>query len=69
MDNFELFLTQTNINWCYYHDTHRVLGTTVGMLILQDFLALTPNLMARTIEAVEGGGLVIFRRGTTKSLK
>jgi len=69
MDNFELFLTQTVINWCYYRDTHRVLGTTVGMLVLQDFEALTPNLMARTIETVEGGGLVIFLMRTVKSLK
>jgi len=69
MDNFELFLTQTVINWCYYRDTHRVLGTTVGMLVLQDFEALTPNLMARTIETVEGGGLVVFLMRTVKSLK
>mmetsp|Transcript_11136 Transcript_11136/g.12323 ORF Transcript_11136/g.12323 Transcript_11136/m.12323 type:complete len:1141 (-) Transcript_11136:145-3567(-) len=69
VDNFELFLTQTDINWCYYRDTHRVLGSTVGMLILQDFEAITPNLMARTIETVEGGGLVIFLMRSVKSLK
>mmetsp|Transcript_21017 Transcript_21017/g.31147 ORF Transcript_21017/g.31147 Transcript_21017/m.31147 type:complete len:1100 (-) Transcript_21017:424-3723(-) len=69
MDNFELFLSQTNINWCYYKDTHRVLGTTVGMLILQDFEALNPNLLARTIETVQGGGLIIFLLRTVKSLK
>lgn len=69
MDNFELFLTGTEIQWCYYRDTHRVLGSTVGMLILQDFEALTPNLMARTIETVEGGGLIIFLMRSVKSLK
>ncbi len=69
VDNFELFLTSTEIQWCYYRDTHRVLGSTVGMLILQDFEALTPNLMARTIETVEGGGLVIFLMRSVKSLK
>lgn len=68
-DNFELFISQTNINWCYYRDSHRVLGTTVGMLVLQDFEALTPNLMARTIETVSGGGLIIFLMRTVKSLK
>eukprot|EP00522_Entomoneis_paludosa_P018351 CAMPEP_0172451884 /NCGR_PEP_ID=MMETSP1065-20121228/9723_1 /TAXON_ID=265537 /ORGANISM="Amphiprora paludosa, Strain CCMP125" /LENGTH=1112 /DNA_ID=CAMNT_0013203855 /DNA_START=47 /DNA_END=3385 /DNA_ORIENTATION=+ len=68
-DNFELFISQTDINWCYYRDSHRVLGTTVGMLVLQDFEALTPNLMARTIETVSGGGLVIFLMRTVKSLK
>jgi len=69
MDQFELFLSQTNINWCYYRDTHRVLGTTVGMLVLQDFEALTPNLLARTIETVEGGGLIVLLLRTVKSLK
>ena len=69
MDNFELFLSSTDINWCYYKDTHRVLGSTVGMLVLQDFEALTPNIMARTIETVQGGGLVIFLMRTVKSLK
>ncbi len=69
VDNFELFLSATDINWCYYRDTHRVLGSTVGMLVLQDFEALTPNIMARTIETVEGGGLVIFLMRSVKSLK
>ena len=69
IDNFELFLSSTDINWCYYRDSHRVLGSTVGMLVLQDFEAITPNLMARTIETVEGGGLVIFLMRSVKSLK
>ena len=68
-DNFELFIGSTDVNWCYYKDSHRVLGTTVGMLVLQDFEALTPNLMARTIETVKGGGLVVFLMRTVKSLK
>ena len=25
-DNFELFISQTDITWCYYRDSHRVLG-------------------------------------------
>jgi len=66
---FELFLTQTDINWCYYKDSHRVLGTTNQVLVLQDFEALTPNLMARTIETVQGGGLVVFLLRTVQSLK
>lgn len=68
-DNFEMFISSTDITWCYYRDSHRVLGSTYGMLILQDFEALTPNLMARTIETVEGGGIVIFLMKTVKSLK
>lgn len=69
MDNFELFLTQTDITWCYYKDSHRVLGSTHSILVLQDFEALTPNIMARTIETVQGGGLVIFLLRTVKSLR
>ena len=68
-DNFELFVTSTDIQWCYYKDSHRVLGNTFGVLVLQDFEAITPNLMARTIETVQGGGLVIFLMRTVKSLK
>ena len=69
MDNFELFLSNTDITWCYYKDSHRVLGTTHSILVLQDFEALTPNIMARTIETVQGGGLVIFLLRTVKSLR
>ena len=43
-DNFELFIGSTDINWCYYKDSHRVLGSTVGMLVLQDFLYNRPML-------------------------
>eukprot|EP00956_Cyclotella_meneghiniana_P016426 scaffold25926_cov57-Cyclotella_meneghiniana.AAC.4 len=68
-DNFELFLSNTDITWCYYKDSHRVLGTTHSLLVLQDFEALTPNIMARTIETVQGGGMVVFLLRTVKSLK
>mmetsp|Transcript_14747 Transcript_14747/g.34192 ORF Transcript_14747/g.34192 Transcript_14747/m.34192 type:complete len:150 (+) Transcript_14747:867-1316(+) len=43
-DSFELFLTNTDITWCYYRDSHRVLGTTHSVLVLQDFGALTPSI-------------------------
>lgn len=69
MDNFELFLSNTNITWCYYKDSHRVLGTTHSILVLQDFEALTPNIMARTIETIQGGGLIIFLLRSVTSLK
>lgn len=68
-NNFELFVSQTDITWCYYKDSHRVLGSTVGLLVLQDFEALTPNIMARTIETVHGGGLVVFLLRSVQSLK
>ena len=68
-DPFELFISATDINYCYYKDTARVLGNTFGMLVLQDFEAVTPNVLARTIETVEGGGLVVVLLRTVKSLK
>lgn len=36
---------------------------------MQDFEALTPNLLARTVETVEGGGLIILLLKTLTSLK
>ncbi|CAI2184113.1 17096_t:CDS:10, partial [Funneliformis geosporum] len=68
-DPFELFIAVTNIRYTYYKETHKILGNTYGMCVLQDFEALTPNLLARTIETVEGGGIVILLLKTMKSLK
>ncbi|XP_076620661.1 RNA cytidine acetyltransferase l(1)G0020 [Colletes latitarsis] len=68
-DPFELFVVSTNIRYCYYHETHKILGNTYGMCVLQDFEAITPNLLARTIETVEGGGIVIFLLQSVNSLK
>ncbi|XP_015596877.1 RNA cytidine acetyltransferase isoform X1 [Cephus cinctus] len=68
-DPFELFVVSTNIRYCYYNETHKILGNTYGMCVLQDFEALTPNLLARTIETVEGGGLVILLLQSMNSLK
>ena len=39
------------------------------MLVLQDYEAITPNLLARTIETVEGGGIVVLLLKTMTSLK
>lgn len=68
-DPFDLFISSTNIRWTYYKETDKILGQTFGMCVLQDFEALTPNLLARTIETVEGGGIVILLLKTVKSLK
>lgn len=58
------------MNSCrYYKESEKILGHTYGMLVLQDFEALTPNLLARTIETVEGGGLVVLLLKTMSSLK
>eukprot|EP01060_Flectonema_neradi_P021095 TRINITY_DN2860_c0_g2_i1.p1 TRINITY_DN2860_c0_g2~~TRINITY_DN2860_c0_g2_i1.p1 ORF type:complete len:982 (+),score=190.02 TRINITY_DN2860_c0_g2_i1:215-2947(+) len=66
---FETFLAQNKIRFCYYKDSHKVLGQTFGMCVLQDFEALTPNLLARTMETVEGGGLVVILIKSLKSLR
>ena len=46
-----------------------MLGQTFGMCILQDFESITPNVLCRTIETVEGGGLVVMLFNTMTSLK
>ncbi|KUJ24104.1 DUF699-domain-containing protein [Mollisia scopiformis] len=68
-DPFELFVSLHNIRYVYYKETEKILGNTYGMCILQDFEAITPNLLARTIETVEGGGLVVLLLKGMTSLK
>ncbi|KAJ3129195.1 N-acetyltransferase 10 [Nowakowskiella sp. JEL0407] len=68
-DPFELFVSSTNIRYTYYKESHKILGNTYGMCVLQDFEAVTPNLLARTIETVEGGGIVVLLLRTMSSLK
>ncbi|KAJ3574323.1 hypothetical protein NP233_g1843 [Leucocoprinus birnbaumii] len=53
-NSFEIFVPVTDIRYMYYKKSHRVLGNTYGMCVLQDFEANTPNLLARTLETVEG---------------
>lgn len=69
LDPFEAFISNQNIRYVYYKETEKILGNTYGTCILQDFEALTPNLLARTIETVEGGGLVIILLKSMSSLK
>ena len=68
-DMFETFIAQTDIRYCYYKETHKILGNTYGMLILQDFEAITPNILARTIETIEGGGIVCVLLNQITSLR
>ncbi|KAI9842266.1 MAG: killer toxin resistant protein [Thelocarpon superellum] len=68
-DPFELFVSLHNIRYVYYKETDKILGNTYGMCVLQDFEAITPNLLARTIETVEGGGLVLLLLKGMNSLK
>ncbi|KAJ7593715.1 GNAT acetyltransferase 2-domain-containing protein [Mycena floridula] len=66
---FEIFVTVTDIRYTYYKESHKILGNTFGMCVLQDFEAITPNLLARTIETVEGGGLIVLMLKSMTSLK
>lgn len=68
-DPFELFISLHNIRYTYYKETDKILGQTFGMCILQDFEAITPNILARTMETVEGGGLVVMLLKGMNSLK
>ncbi|KAJ4840707.1 hypothetical protein Tsubulata_018896 [Turnera subulata] len=68
VDSFKLFLETAGLTYCLYKDSERILGNTFGMCILQDFEALTPNLLARTIETVEGGGLIVVLLRSLTSL-
>ncbi|ALC49640.1 l-1-G0020 [Drosophila busckii] len=68
-DLFDSFRVATTIHGRYYSETHAILGRTYGVCVLQDFEALTPNLLARTVETVEGGGLIILLLKTMQSLK
>lgn len=68
-DPFETFISNQSIRYVYYKETEKILGNTYGMCILQDFEALTPNLLARTVETVEGGGIVVILLKSMSSLK
>ncbi|OCH85192.1 DUF699-domain-containing protein [Obba rivulosa] len=68
-DPFEIFITVTDIRYTYYKESQKILGQTFGMCVLQDFEAITPNLLARTIETVEGGGLVVILLKSMTSLR
>ncbi|SCW02403.1 LAFE_0F05666g1_1 [Lachancea fermentati] len=68
-DPFETFISNQSIRYVYYKETEKILGNTYGMCILQDFEALTPNLLARTVETVEGGGIVVILLKSVASLK
>ena len=62
-------MTSKDVRYCYYKDTHKILGQTFGMCIIQDFESVTPNVLCRAIETVEGGGIVVLLFNTLTSLK
>nr|UXY87049.1 N-acetyltransferase 10 [Cryptomonas sp.] len=64
----ENFLSVTKIQYCYYNEINKILGNTFGMCILENFEALSPNILAKVIETIEGGGVVIFLLDTVNSI-
>ena len=64
--NFSLGL---NATYCCYDETRKILGNTFGMCILEDFELISPNVLARVIETIEGGGLILLTTQTSNSLK
>lgn len=68
-DPFEMFMSMTEIRYCYYKETHKILGNTFRMCVLQDFEALTPNILCRTMETIEGGGVIAILLQSMTSLR
>lgn len=68
-DPFWLFQQNTELRYCRYRDCKKILGTTFDMCILQDFEALSPNILCTTMECAAGGGIVILLLKNISSLK
>ncbi|EAA16455.1 hypothetical protein [Plasmodium yoelii yoelii] len=68
-NNFDSFLNNANIRYCFYKETQNILGKTYSMCILQDFSYITPNILCRCIETVIGGGIIIFLINKLEELK
>jgi N-acetyltransferase 10 len=66
---FEMFQRTNDIRYCFYRESEQILGKTYSMCVLQDFEALTPNILCRTIETVEGGGIIVILLRTMSSLR
>ena len=69
IDQIELFMSSKDIRYCFYKDSHQILGQTFGMCVLQDFESITPNVICRAMETVEGGGSIVMLFNTLTSLK
>jgi len=68
-NNFPEFVVKNDIKFVFYKETQRILGNTFDMVILQDFEAITPNVLCRAIETVAGSGIVVFLLSSMTSLK
>ncbi|KMV65179.1 putative P-loop ATPase/acetyltransferase fusionprotein [Encephalitozoon cuniculi EcunIII-L] len=68
-DDLSLFIKSNDIEFIEYKESERILGRTVDMLILQDFEALSPNLIATSVETVRGGGAIVLLLDSTCSME
>lgn len=66
-DFFKWIKTQ-DPEYISYKESNRALGRTCDMLILQDFEALTPNMIACSMETVRGGGAIVLLLDREKSI-
>ncbi len=69
INQIELFMSSKEIRYTYYKETHKILGQTFGMCVLQDFESITPNVLCRAMETIEGGGLIVMLFNTLTSLR
>lgn len=49
-----------SVSFYSYNETDKILGNTFKMLVLQDYESITPNILARSVETVQGGGIIIL---------
>jgi N-acetyltransferase 10 len=68
-DELSVFMKTSDIEFIEYRESERILGQTVDMLVLQDFEALSPNLIATSMETVRGGGLIVLLLDNVSSIE
>lgn len=57
-----------NPEYIMYKEINRILGRTCDFLVLEDFAAITPNIICSCLETVKGGGLIILLFNDQESL-
>ncbi|KAL7290295.1 hypothetical protein TKK_0015995 [Trichogramma kaykai] len=69
LSDSESFKVSFKIRYHQYSSSTKVLGSTYDICVLDDFNALTPNLLARTVETVQSGGIVVLLLSSVKNLE
>lgn len=68
-DALSIFLKANEVDFVEYKESEKLLGQTVDMLVLQDFEALSPNLIATSMETVRGGGVIVLLLDTVNTIE